>query len=315
MLAPIVLFVYNRPDHTQKVLDALKNNPEAKDSELFVYCDGAKENATEKEKLLIEETRQVIKNIIGFKTVTIVESKKNKGLASSIIEGVTEIVNNYGRIIVLEDDIVTSRGFLKYMNDALEVYANVKTVMQISGYIFPFQEDSNKLDTFFYTPGSCWGWATWKDAWKHFKKEPQNQFNELTTKNLWYEFTLRDTYTSYKSQIEQNISGQINTWAIFWYASIFLHGGTSIVPTISLVQNIGLDGSGENSGEWSKRNPFYWKKLADNIPVIKKKSFKSKKENILLRNAYREKIHGNLFKEKDLTLRDRFYLFRKNLFN
>lgn len=315
MLAPIVLFVYNRPDHTQKVLDALKNNPEAKESELFVYCDGAKENASEIEKKQIEETRQVIRNIIGFKTLTIVESNVNKGLASSIIEGVTDIVNKYGRIIVLEDDIVTSCGFLKYMNDALELYKNNKKVMQVSGYVFPYHEDFNKFDTFFHKPGSCWGWATWKDAWKYFKKEPQDQFDELTTKNLWFEFTLRDAYPSYKSQIEQNISGQINTWAIFWYASIFLNNGTSLVPTISLVQNIGLDGSGENCGEWSKKNPFYWEKLADNIPIKKKWSYKSEKENILLRNAFREKILGNLFKEKNYTLRDRLYLIRKKLFN
>jgi hypothetical protein len=315
MLAPIVLFVYNRPDHTQKVIDALKNNPEAKDSELFVYCDGAKENASEIEEKHIEETRKIIRGFIGFKSITIIESKENKGLACSIIEGVTEIVNKYGRIIVLEDDIVTSSGFLKFMNDALEIYEKNHKIMQVSGYVFPFHEDFKKLDTFFYKPGSCWGWGTWKTSWDIFEKAPERQFNEITQRDLWEEFTLFGAYPSYKSQIEQNISGQINTWAILWYASMFLNGGTTLMPTISLVQNVGLDGSGENSGEWSKDNPFYWPKLAKNIPVKRKLFYTSKAENIQLRNAFREKILGNLFKEKNYSLRDKLYLWRKKFFN
>ena len=313
MLAPIVLFVYNRPNHTQKVIDALKNNPEAKDSELFVYCDGAKENASEIEKKQIEETRKIIRGIMGFKSVTMIENKENKGLACSIIEGVTEIVNKFEKIIVLEDDIVTSKGFLNYMNTALDLYKNNKKIMQVSGYVFPFHQDFNKLDTFFYKPGSCWGWGTWKTSWNLFEKAPEKQFNEIGKHDLWEEFTLFGAYPSYKSQIEQNISGQINTWAIFWYASMFLNGGTTLMPTISLVQNVGLDGSGENSGEWSKKNPFYWEKLADNIPIKKKRSYKSIKENILLRNAFREKILGNLHKEKTYTIRDHFYLLRKKI--
>jgi hypothetical protein len=315
MFAPIALFVYNRPSHTLQVLEALKLNPEACESELFVYCDGPRESASEKDLKQIEETRNIVKNYNGFKKITCIESNVNKGLANSIIEGVTEIVNQYGKIIVLEDDIVTSKGFLKYMNDALNVYANSKKVMQISAYVFPFNYDYENAGTFFYKPGSCWGWGTWKSSWNFFKKEPEKQFNEINNQDLWDEFTLFGAYPSYKSQIEQNISGQINTWAIFWYASMFLNGGTSLMPTISLVQNIGLDGSGENSGDWNNINPFYWPKLAGNIPVKRKIFYTSKAENIQLRNAFREKILGNLFKEKNYTIRDRFYLFRKKFFN
>jgi hypothetical protein len=314
MLAPIALFVYNRPHHTKLVIDALKNNPESKNSELFIFCDGAKETATQSEIDQITVTKNYVKEIEGFKTITIIESVKNKGLAASIIEGVTDIVNKYGRIIVIEDDIVTSSGFLKYMNDALEIYSSSKKVMQVSAYVFPYNDNFENLDTFFYKPGSCWGWGTWKNAWNLFEKNPEKQYSLLTEKKLWNEFTLFGAYPSYKSQIEQNISGQINTWAIFWYASIFLNGGTSLVPTISLVQNIGLDGSGENSGEWSKQNPFYWKKLAEQIPVKKKYTYSSKIENINLRNAFREKILLNNFREKKLTLRDKLYLFRKKHF-
>jgi hypothetical protein len=315
MLAPIALFVYNRPSHTLQVLEALLLNPEASQSELFVYCDGPHEFSSEQDLQKIDQTRNIIRNLKGFKNITCIERKINKGLASSIIEGVTEIVNKFGKIIVLEDDIVTSKGFLKFMNDALECYEQNDKVMQVSGYVFPFQEDYNNLNTFFYKPGSCWGWGTWKTSWNYFEKNPEKQFNEISKQNLWEEFTLFGAYPSYKSQIEQNISGQINTWAIFWYASIFLNGGTSLMPTISLVQNIGLDGSCENSGEWSSKNPFYWPKLAEYINVSKKRSLQSKEENIQLRNAFREKILGNLFKEKNYSLRDKFYLFRKKLLN
>lgn len=314
MLAPIVLFVYNRPKHTSKVLEALKANPESTKSDLFIYCDGPRDNSTEFELVQIEETRKIARSTTGFKNLHIIESNQNKGLATSIIEGVTEIVNKYGHIIVLEDDIVTSKGFLNYMNEGLKRYENTDRVMQISGYVFPFHNDFKYLDTFFYKPGSCWGWGTWKTSWKFFEKKPENQFNEISKQDLWEEFTLFGAYPSYKSQIEQNISGNINTWAIFWYASIFLNGGTSLMPTISLVQNIGLDGSGENSGDWNNINPFYWPKLAENIPVRKKVFYSSKAENIQLRNAIREKIHGNLFKEKNYSLKDKFYLLRKKFF-
>ena len=310
MLAPIVLFVYNRPDHTQKVLDALKNNPEAKDSELFVYCDGAKENATDSEKEKIEETRQVIREILGFKRVSLIESQINKGLANSIIEGVTEIVNKYGRIIVLEDDIATSSGFLKYMNDALEIYSSSKKVMHISAYIFPFN-DTKKKYVFFSKPTTCWGWATWKDSWKHFEKNVDKQIDILNKGNHWNKFTLNNSFPSFRNQLFQNKFGQINTWAIFWYTSVFMKNGICLHPSISLTNNIGLDGSGENCGEFSEiYNPYFNEKLADYIPVKRKWFQLSIKENRLLEKFYIEKIYNS----KYYSRRDKFYIFRKKYF-
>jgi hypothetical protein len=310
MLAPIVLFVYNRPYHTQKVIEALKNNPEAKESELFVYCDGAKENASEIEKKQIEETRKIIRGINGFKSVTMIESKENKGLAFSIIEGVTEIVNKYGRIIVLEDDIVTSSGFLKYMNDALEVYSNVKKVMHISGYMFPFQNTSKKY-VFFSNPTTCWGWATWKESWSYFEKNVDSQIEQIDNRNLWKKFTLNNTFPSFQTQLFQNKNGLINTWAIFWYASVFLNKGISLHPSISLTNNIGLDGSGENCGGFEdKENPYYNRQLADTIFVKKQYFLSSTRENKMLEKFYTEKIfHSTYF-----SFRDKLYLFRKKYF-
>lgn len=307
MLAPIVLFVYNRPVHTLKVIEALQKNPESSESILFVYCDGARYNSSENDLFLIDKTREIVRNTSGFKEVKIIESVENKGLANSIIEGVTEIVNTYGRIIVLEDDIVTSKGFLKYMNDALEIYASTKKVMHVSGYVFPFQA-TNKKYVFFTKPTTCWGWGTWKDSWSYFEKNVDQQIDQIEKRNLWKQFTLNNTFPSYRNQLLQNKLGQINTWAIFWYASVFLNKGVSLHPSISLTNNIGLDGSGEHCGDFKlEENPYYNKELADNIVVKKKYYVSSIKENKLLEKFYSEKI----FNEKYLTTRDKIYLLRK----
>jgi len=165
-LAPIVLFTYNRPEHTQQVLDALALNNEAKESILYIYCDGAKPLATEQELEKINTVKSIATKEHRFKEVVVIEQQKNKGLANSIIDGVSEIINEHGKIIVLEDDIVTSKGFLKYMNDALKCYENNENVMHISGFMYPHQQQLP--ETFFYNVTLCWGWATWQRAWQYF---------------------------------------------------------------------------------------------------------------------------------------------------
>lgn len=270
--APIVLFVYNRPLHTEQTLNALMQNELADQSVLYIYSDGPKENTTEEQLKKIQEVRRLLSTKKWCKEVHIIEAEKNKGLADSIIDGVTEIVNKYGKIIVLEDDLVTSIGFLKYMNDALDLYEFEEKVMHISGYMFPVKKKLPK--TFFYKPTSCWGWATWSRAWKHFKKNAQFQIDELEKTNSWEEFTIDFSYPDFKNQLVSNLEGKINTWAIFWQSSVFLAGGTSLHPYPSLVQNIGFDGSGvhcENATNF--KHPFIWNVLAKNIPVKKRTDF------------------------------------------
>ncbi|GAB6182730.1 glycosyltransferase [Thermodesulfovibrio hydrogeniphilus] len=236
--APIVLFVYNRPWHTQQTVEALKKNEMAKESELFIFSDGAK---AEKDLEKVKEVREYIKTIDGFKKVTIIERDKNLGLASNIIDGVTTIVNQYGKIIVLEDDLATSPYFLRFMNEALEMYQDEEKVMHISGYIYPIKTEGLD-DTFFIKPTTCWGWATWARAWKYFKKDADfyiKQFN----KNMIKDFNLNGAY-NYFDQIVKNKKGKINTWAIFWYASVYLQGGLSLHPKESYVLNIGFDEEG-----------------------------------------------------------------------
>ncbi|MDD3595841.1 glycosyltransferase [Sulfuricurvum sp.] len=247
-LAPIVLFVYNRPWHTQQTIEALQKNDFASESELFIFSDAAKDERSFKK---VKEVRNYIKSIDGFKKITIIERETNWGLANSIIDGVTKIINEYGKIIVLEDDLVTGPYFLKFMNEALCFYQNEEKVMHITGYSYPVNTEELD-DTFFIKPASCWSWATWDRAWKYYKKDT-NFCIEKFTKKMIYDFNLNDAY-KYFDQIVKNKQGKINTWAIFWYASIYLRNGLSLHPKKSYVQNIGHDGEGIHCGKSSVFN-------------------------------------------------------------
>jgi hypothetical protein len=243
-LAPIVIFTYNRPWHTQQVLDSLALNEEAKDSLLYIYCDGAKDNAEEKIVKEINQVRLIAKSEHRFKQVIVKEQPKNKGLANSIIDGVTEIVNKHGFIIVLEDDIIVSNYFLKYMNEALLKYELEEMVISISAYIYPI----NNLPTQFLIKGAdCWGWATWKRGWGLFEYDGKKLLNQLEKKKLTHSFDFNDSYP-FTQMLKNQINGKNNSWAIRWHASAFLNNKLTLYPNISLVNNIGFDGSGTHSG-------------------------------------------------------------------
>ncbi len=233
--APIVLFTYNRVFHLKKTIDALKENLFADKSDLIIFSDGPR---TQMDVTKVDEVRNYLYTIKGFRSVKIYQREKNYGLAENIIQGVTEVVNQYGKIIVLEDDIISTPYFLKYMNEALDFYKNQDKVMHISGYIFPI--DSNGLpDTFFIKPATCWGWATWKRTWEKFEKAPAKQIHLLNQKQI-FDFNMNGSY-DYWSYLIQNFEGKINTWAIFWYLSIYLNGGFSLHPSESLTVHIGYD--------------------------------------------------------------------------
>ena len=155
MGAPIALFVYNRPGHTQQTVEALLKNELAMESDLFIFSDAAKSSEIE---VKVNAVREFIKSISGFRSLTIIERESNLGLANSIIDGVTNLCNEYGQVIVLEDDLVTSPFFLKYMNDGLNYYRDEEQVISIHGYIYPF--DAKLPETFFLRGADCWGWAT-----------------------------------------------------------------------------------------------------------------------------------------------------------
>jgi hypothetical protein len=241
-LAPIALFVYNRREHTQRTVEALAKNPEATESDLFVFSDGAKNEPAE---LAVREVRSYLKTISGFKTVTITEHFENFGLAKSVISGVSEIIGKFGRAIILEDDLVTSPHFLRYMNEALSLYKDDPRVASIHGYIYPVE--GALPETFFIRGADCWGWATWKRAWDKFEPDGQKLLTNLKQRHLTREFDFGGAYP-YTMMLENQIMGVNNSWAIRWYASAFLAEMFTLYPGRSLVDNIGMDDSGENSG-------------------------------------------------------------------
>lgn len=243
--SPISLFVYNRPTHTRQTVEALQKNMLATESDLIIFSDAPKNNDATG---AVGEVRKYIKTITGFRSVNIFEREENFGLAKSIVEGVTLVVNKYGRIIVLEDDLVTSPYFLRFMNDALDAYQDEEKVMHISGYVFPI-ENEGLPETFFLRTTSCWGWATWDRAWKHFSKEPKKLLKEFTQQKIDH-FNMDGAY-DFWAQVKQNESGTINTWAVFWYASVFQFNGLCLHPVFSMVNNIGHDGTGENCRQGS----------------------------------------------------------------
>ena len=225
----------------------MKKNDLAKKSELFIFCDAAKNEDTIES---VEETRDYVKSIDGFKRVTIIERERNFGLADSIVDGVTQIANKHGKVIVLEDDIKTNPLFLKYMNKALDFYQNEKSVMHISGYMVPFIKYGLQ-DAFFLKPATCWGWATWDRAWKHYRNDTE-ELIALFSEKMIKDFNINNSY-DYFSHLLANHKGELKTWAIFWYASVFLKNGLSLHPKYSFTQNIGFDGSGEHC----KSNDFF----------------------------------------------------------
>lgn len=242
MLAPIVLFVYNRPWHTKQTVEALQKNELATESVLFIFSDAA---INEDAKQKVNEVREYIKTIDGFKKVTIIEREKNWGLANSIIDGVTKVINEYGQVIVLEDDLVTSLYFLKFMNEALEFYKEEKRVWHISGWNYPINTDGLD-DVFLWRTMNCWGWATWSDRWKYYEKDVDKTIKEFTKDEI-KRFNI-DGYQDFFKQVINNKKLESNTWAIFWYVSIFKEKGLCLNPSQTFVKNIGVDGTGINCG-------------------------------------------------------------------
>ena len=241
-LAPIALFVYNRPKHTERTVKFLKQNDLAADSRLFIFSDGAKSDAdTDK----VAEVREFIKKIDGFKSVEIIESKINLGLANSVIAGVTRLNKTYGKVIVFEDDLISSPYTLTYFNEALNRYRDEEKVMHIGAYMYVLA-DKNLPDSFFYRAATSWGWATWDRAWQHFEPNIDTLLKQFDHKKK-SEFAIEGTMNFWK-QMQDFKKGKNNSWAIRWYASIFLKGGLTLNPSQSLVNNIGHDGTGVHSG-------------------------------------------------------------------
>ncbi|MCX2485174.1 glycosyltransferase [Pedobacter sp. MR2016-24] len=240
--APIALFVYNRPKHTERTLKFLKQNELAAESRLFIFSDGAK---SAEDEANVQEVRELLKNIDGFKSVEIIERKENMGLANAVIAGVSRLVKDYKQVIVFEDDLVSSPYTLTYFNEALNRYRNEERVMHIGAYMYQLKEN-NLPESFFYRAATSWGWATWDRAWQHFNPDINQLIAQFDAKKR-SAFSIEHTMNFWK-QMQDFKRGKNNSWAIRWYASIFLKGGLTLNPSHSLVNNIGHDGTGVHSG-------------------------------------------------------------------
>jgi acetyltransferase-like isoleucine patch superfamily enzyme len=263
-LAPIVLFVYNRPDHTRRTLEALSVNELADQSTLYIYADGPKYGALPEDLDRIRDVRAVVRSQPWCKEVTIIESEYNKGLADSIVSGVTEVVNRHGRVIVLEDDIVTRKGFLRYMNEALEVYADDDRVMHVSGMIFGTPRCVGTEGTSFLRILSCHGWATWQRAWAHYCHDVDALLEGLKEQGISESKFDIEGNAHFYAQLVANRDGRLRTWAVRWYASWLTSGGFSLFPHRSLITNIGHDQTGTHTSA-----PFYNGETIDHLVVTR----------------------------------------------
>lgn len=242
--APIAIFAYRRPDHLRRTIEALKACPEFSCSPIFVYCDGPRNDA---DQPLVMAARNIARAMLDGFDSTIIESVANRGLANSIIGGVGELCEKFGRVIVVEDDLVVSPYFLAYMNAALDRYAGDDRVFQVSGYMFPL--DPPRTDKALFLPfTTSWGWATWSRAWKHFDHAGRGIEVLRKDRSLRRRFDLGGAYPYY-AMLRKQHAGRVDSWAIRWYLSVFLNSGLVLYPATSLVRNNGFDGSGENCGD------------------------------------------------------------------
>jgi FkbM family methyltransferase len=239
--APIALFAYRRPEHLARTLEALRANPEAARSELYVFCDGARDASVVAE---VESVRALAQACWGFAATHVVCRDGNYGLARNITEGISEVLQGHETVIVVEDDIVVSPFFLRFMNDALRLYRTEPRVGSISGYCYPVSMPVP--ETYFILGADCWGWATWRDRWCLYNPDGRVLLAELEARGLEHAFDF-DGAASFVAMLKDQIVGKNNSWAVRWHASCFLRGLLILYPAGALAQNVGHDGTGTHS--------------------------------------------------------------------
>jgi len=243
MPAPVVIFIYNRTDHADRVFAALRKNELFDKTLIKIYADGPRANASDQTRQQIQQARKAAENFARLSNVSLQKSEHNRGLARSIIDGVTETVNEHDRVIVLEDDIVPTPGFLAYMNRSLEIYSDEERVMQISAYMPPHKQ--RLQPTGFFRGTNSWGWATWQSAWKYYNDDAGSLYETVSQPEHADAFNICPTATRLE-ELRRNAVGDLRTWAVRWYASCFLRQGLTLYPNRALVANHGFDGTGEN---------------------------------------------------------------------
>jgi hypothetical protein len=239
-LAPIAIFAYNRPRHLDRLIDSLFSNELFSRSPIFVFCDGPRD---QENRVAVEETRSVARGRLGS-LGQIIESEHNKGLAQSIIAGVTDLCHRYGRVVVLEDDLVLHPRCLNFLNAALRHYADEPGIQHVNAYRYPLPPASAPN---FSRLVSSWGWATWQRAWMNFESDATKLERRIRDADLISALDFEGTFPYY-GMLQSQARGKIDSWAIRWYASTLLRGGLAVCPNVSLVSNHGFDNTGVHCG-------------------------------------------------------------------
>ncbi len=246
--APILLFTYKRLNTLQQTVSALHQNYHAKESELFIFSDGAKKNTDD---FLITGVRTYLKTIEGFKKVYIFESEKNKGLANSIIEGVSLILKDYNKVIVLEDDLITSKNFICFMNSCLDYYENNQNIFSISAYTFPFKRPGNYYyDTYCITRGNSWGWASWKNRWETVDWSVSDYNDFLSDKTLRKK--LSQSGSDLVDMLKMQMNGKMDSWAVRWYYQQSKNNQLTVYPVTSKIINNGFDDDATHTTNYNR---------------------------------------------------------------
>jgi glycosyl transferase family 2 len=240
--APIVIFAYNRPEFLKAVIDGLVKNEDASKSALYIFCDGAK-NARDHEK--VAALKKFARSVDGFKHVSVIERPINFGLSRSILGGVSEVCERHGSAIILEDDVVPNRHFLSYVNSALDKYADDRRVSSIGCYTF--DTGFELPDTFFLRVPDCVGWAVWKRSWTEFEVDGRSLLKKLLAGGRRREFDFDGSYP-YVQMLREQVRGYNQSWAVRWYAHVFLTGGLVLYPRWAVTRNIGLEDTSGTHG-------------------------------------------------------------------
>ena len=292
--SPIALFVYNRLTHTKKVINSLKKNKETKNTEIFIFSDGPRSNADKNE---IIKLRKFILSVTFFKKIYLITRKKNIGLSKNIISGLDYVLKKKKTVIVLEDDLVVSPNFLKFMNTYLEQFEKKIEVCSICAYNYPI--DINEK-IYFLRGSHCWGWATWRRYWFLFEKNPKKILKQLKKRNLNFSFNMNNHYP-YTKMLEDNILKKNDSWAVRWHASMFLNNYFTLYPQKSMVKNIGFDGTGEHcsfSTSYNTRISKNFHKLNTKFQILESKEAKKK----IIDFFKKERNLFNRIKNKIITL-------------
>jgi hypothetical protein len=251
-ITPIALFTYNRPEHTAVALESLSQCSRLDESRLFIYCDGP---SRPEHVEAVAESRRVVRDWVPRLGAQVIERDDNLGLAASIVSGVTELCERYGRVIVLEDDLVLNPRFVDFMIQALDRYEHESRVYQVSGYMFPVAHEA-ATDAFFLPLTTTWGWGTWARAWRDFDCDVSGVTDFLRDPAVRLRFDLDNSYP-YSNMLEGRLNGENDSWGILFWWYVFRAEGLALHPRESLVWNGGFDNSGTHCGDrsWSNQPP------------------------------------------------------------